>query len=75
MPANSTDRLPTDNEIFGMLRDMHYNGDMSNLGQIFRCHMRKEWSFLCDSIIKVFSGKVSNYDHVYASYCSYDVYR
>ena len=45
-----------------MLRDMHYNGDLSNLGQILRRHMRKEWSFLCDTFIKVFSGKVSNYD-------------
>ena len=62
LPRNSTDRLPNDNEILRMLRDMHYNGDMSNLGQILRRHMRKEWSFLCDSIIKVFSGKVSNYD-------------
>lgn len=35
---------------------------MSNLGKIIRRHMRKERSFLCDSIIKVFSGKVSNYD-------------
>ena len=58
----STDRMPTDDEIVRMLRDMHYNGDLSNLGQILRRHMRKEWSFLCDSFIKVFSGKVSNYD-------------
>ena len=62
LPRNSTNRLPNDNEILQMLRDMHYNGDMSNLGQILRRHMRKKWSFLCDSIIKVFSGKVSNYD-------------
>ena len=41
LPANSTDRLPTENEILSMLRDMHYNGDMSNLGQILRRHMRK----------------------------------
>ena len=62
LPGNSTDRLPNDNEIVSMLRNMHYNGDLSNLGQILRRHMRKEWSFLCDSFIKVFSGKVSNYD-------------
>ena len=62
LPRNSTDRVPNDNEIVRMLRDMHYNGDLSNLGHILRRHMRKEWSFLCDSFIKVFSGKVSNYD-------------
>ena len=62
LPANSIDRLPTENEILRMLEDMHYNGDMSNLGQILRRHMRKEWSFLCYSIIKVFYGKLSNYD-------------
>ena len=62
LPRNSTDRLPNDSEIVSMLRNMHYNGDLSNLGQILRRHMRKEWSFLCDSFIKVFSGKVSNYD-------------
>ena len=48
LPRNSTDRLPNDNEIVSMLRNMHYNGDLSNLGQILRRHMRKEWSFLCD---------------------------
>ncbi|KAL1808707.1 hypothetical protein ACET3Z_025697 [Daucus carota] len=62
LPRNSTVRVPTENEIVSMLRDMHYNGDLSNLGQILRRHMRKEWSFLCDTFIKVFSGKVSNYD-------------
>ena len=62
LPKNSTDRLPSDSEIVSMLRDMHYNGDLSCLGQILRRYMRKEWSFLCDSFIKVFSGKVSNYD-------------
>ena len=62
LPRNSTDRVPTDDEIVRMLRDMHYNGDLSNLGQILRRHIRKEWSFLCNSFIKVFSGKVSNYD-------------
>ena len=62
LPRNSTNRVPNDNEILRMLKDMHYNGDMSNLSQILRRHMRKELSFLCNSIINVFSGKVSNYD-------------
>ena len=48
---NSTDREPNACEILSMLRFMHYNGDLSNLGQILRRHMRKEWSFLCDSFI------------------------
>ena len=40
-PRNSTNRVPNDNELLRMLKDMHYNGDMSNLGQILRRHMRK----------------------------------
>ena len=35
-----------------------------NLGDVVRIHYRKEWSYLFDSIIKVFSGKVSNVDAI-----------
>ncbi|KAL8120227.1 hypothetical protein AgCh_017390 [Apium graveolens] len=33
-------------------------------GEVRRKGLRKEWSFLCDSFIKVFSGKISNFDAV-----------
>ena len=59
---NSTDRVPDDLEIVRMLVDMNYNGDMYNFGQIYRRCIRNKWTFLCDSIIKAFSGKVSNFD-------------
>ena len=45
-----------------MLDSINYVGETQNLGKIYRKGMRKEWSLFCDSIIKVFSGKVSNFD-------------
>ena len=59
---NSIDREANQNEVVRLLNDISYDGDNSNLGKFYRKCMRTEWSFFCNSIIKVFSGKVSNFD-------------
>ena len=50
-----------------MLNDINYAVTPSsvNLGEVSRRHLRREWSYFFDSIIKVFSGKVSNFDVYY----------
>ena len=62
MSENTHDKEPYNVEILDMLDSINYLGDTSNLGKIYRKCMRKEWSFFCDAIIKVFSGKISNFD-------------
>ncbi|KAK1385096.1 hypothetical protein POM88_022831 [Heracleum sosnowskyi] len=47
-----------------MLNSINYSLPMANLSKIQRRGMVKEWSFFFDVILKVFSGKVSNYDAV-----------
>ena len=34
----------------------------ASLGKIVRKNLRKEWSYFFDSLIKVFSGKIRNFD-------------
>ena len=36
----------------------------ANLGKIVRKNLWKEWSYFFDSLIKVFSGKISNFDAI-----------
>ena len=57
LPRNSTDRLPNDNEIVSMLRNMHYNGDLSNLGQILRRHSAKSGVFCVTLLLRSFLVK------------------
>ena len=38
-----------------------------NFGEVARRYLRREWSYFFDSIIKVFSGKVSNFDAITTS--------
>ena len=54
----------TDTDIINMLNFMNYALSTSKLSDIRRLDLRKEWSFMCDVVTKVFSGKVSNFDLV-----------
>ncbi|KAK1365406.1 hypothetical protein POM88_040967 [Heracleum sosnowskyi] len=45
-----------------MLNTIHYSLSTVNLGKIIRRGLVKEWSYLADAFIKVFSGKISNFD-------------
>ena len=64
IPENNCDSGPTYAEIVSMLNSINYAKETDNLGKIVRKGMRKEWSFLCDAFIKVFSGKISNFDAI-----------
>ena len=50
-----------------MLDSIGYSFDSASLGSIRRKGLRKEWSFLGDAFIKVFSGKISNFDAITSS--------
>ena len=54
----------TDTLIVNMLNSMGYALSTSKLSEIRRLGLRKEWSYLCDVVTKVFSGKISNFDSV-----------
>ena len=45
--------------------EINYAIPDANLGKIFRKNLRKEWSYFFDSAIKVFSGKISNFDAIF----------
>ena len=47
-----------------MLNKINYVTPDVNLGKIVRKNLRKEWSYFFDSLIKVFSGKISNFDSI-----------
>ncbi|KAK1401500.1 hypothetical protein POM88_001105 [Heracleum sosnowskyi] len=53
----------SDNDV-NMLNLINYVLPTDNLSKIQRKGMFKEWSFFFDVILKVFSGKISNYDAV-----------
>ena len=69
LPENNCSSLASDEEVRQMLIDINYAMTPSsvNLGEVARRHLKKEWSYLFDSIIKVFSEKVSNFDVVTTS--------
>ena len=52
-----------------MLSDLNYAVTPSSvyLGEVARRYLRREWSYFFDSIIKVFSQKVSNFDSITTS--------
>ena len=60
---NQHDSL-TKQQIRTMLREINYAQPDANLGKIVREGCRKEWIYFYDSIIKVFYGKISNFDVV-----------
>ena len=47
-----------------MLNEINYVAPDVNLGKIVRKNLGKEWSYFFDSLIKVFSGKISNFDAI-----------
>ena len=64
LPKNNTLIPHTDTEVSNMLTSMGYSLNPAKLGEVRRMGIRKEWSFLCDSFVKVFYGKISNFDVV-----------
>ena len=66
---NNCSSLASDEEVRQMLNDINYAITPSsvNLGEVARRHLRREWSYFIDSIINVFSRKVSNFDDVTTS--------
>ncbi|KAK1383635.1 hypothetical protein POM88_021370 [Heracleum sosnowskyi] len=64
LPKNNGLEKHNDSDIVVMLNSIRYALSTDNIGKIMRKCMRKEWSFFCDAFIKVFSGKISNWDVV-----------
>ena len=64
LPENNTMNPHTDTDVVNMLNSIGYFLDTSSLGNIKRKGLRKEWSFLSDAFIKVFSGKIGNIDAI-----------
>ncbi|KAK1384419.1 hypothetical protein POM88_022154 [Heracleum sosnowskyi] len=62
IPDNNCDVLPTNTEITTMLNSINYSLPTDNLGRIIRRGLVREYSYLADAFIKVFSGKISNFD-------------
>ena len=66
LSENSCSALVSDENIRMMLDETNYALTPStvNLGEIVKKKYRREWSYFFDSIIKVFSGKISNFDAI-----------
>ncbi|KAK1385101.1 hypothetical protein POM88_022836 [Heracleum sosnowskyi] len=64
LPENNGLEKHSDTNIVNMLNLINYALPTDNLSKIQRKDMVKEWSFFFDAILKVFSGKISNYDAV-----------
>ena len=64
LPQNNISAIALDEDVIQMLKDTNYALTPSSvkLGEVVRRNYRREWSYFFDSIIKVFSGKVSNFD-------------
>ena len=67
LPENNAMTPHTDSDVSSMLDSIGYSFDSASLGSIRRKGLRKEWSFLGDAFIKVFSGKISNFDAITSS--------
>ncbi|KAL8133958.1 hypothetical protein AgCh_009143 [Apium graveolens] len=64
IPDNTVTSPHTDTDIVNMFNSLKYALPTSKLSEIRRLGLRKEWSYLCDVVTKVFSGKISNFDSV-----------
>ena len=64
LPANTHAKSPSEVDIRKMLNEINYVVPDANLGKIVRKNLRKEWSYFFDSLIKVFSEKISNFDAI-----------
>ncbi|KAK1385869.1 hypothetical protein POM88_023604 [Heracleum sosnowskyi] len=62
IPENDCNALPTFTEMVNMLNSINYSLPTDNLGKIIRRGLVREYSYLADAFIKVFSGKISNFD-------------
>ncbi|KAK1380032.1 hypothetical protein POM88_026776 [Heracleum sosnowskyi] len=62
IPENNCDALPTITEMVNLLNSINYSLPTDNLGKIIRRGLVREYSYLADAFIKVFSGKISNFD-------------
>ncbi|KAK1383708.1 hypothetical protein POM88_021443 [Heracleum sosnowskyi] len=62
IPENNCDALPTITEMVNLLNSINYSLPTDNLGRIIRRGLVREYSYLADAFIKVFSGKISNFD-------------
>ncbi|KAK1392282.1 hypothetical protein POM88_011338 [Heracleum sosnowskyi] len=62
LPENNCSALPTYTEMINMLNSINYSLPTDNLGKIIRRGLVREYSYLADAFIKVFSGKISNFD-------------
>ncbi|KAK1396642.1 hypothetical protein POM88_006505 [Heracleum sosnowskyi] len=62
IPENNCDALPTITEMVNLLNSINYSLPTDNLGRIIRRSLVREYSYLADAFIKVFSGKISNFD-------------
>ena len=69
LPKNNYSAMASYEEVRKMLSDLNYDVTPSSvyLGEVARRYLRREWSYLFDSIIKVFSGKVNNFDAITTS--------
>ena len=64
LPPNTHAKSPTETEIRVMLNVINYVAPDANLGKIVRKNLRKEFSYFFDSLIMIFSGKISNFDAI-----------
>ena len=64
LPANTHAKSPSEVDIKKMLNEINYSTPNANLGKNFRKNLRNEWSYFFDSLIKVFSEKISNFDAI-----------
>ena len=64
IPDNTVTTPHTDTDIVNMQNSMGYALTTSKLSEIRRLGLRKEWSYLCDVVTKVFSSKISNFDSI-----------
>lgn len=61
------DAMPKESDIRSMLEHVNYVIPFANLGEIVRKNLCKELSYFFDAIIKVVSGKISNFDAIITS--------
>ncbi|KAK1397032.1 hypothetical protein POM88_006895 [Heracleum sosnowskyi] len=62
IPEDNCLALHSYTEMVNMLNSINYSLPTDNLGKIIRRGLVREYSYLADAFIKVFSGKISNFD-------------
>ena len=69
LPENNSSAIASDEDVMKMLTELNYVVTPSSvhLGEVARRYLRREWSYFFDSIINIFSGKVSNFDAITTS--------